>query len=310
MLRVACRRHDWSNALFDGRVTAPELEMLGDGHLGLEALLDEPAAVDFMECGLVNYYWARSQGAPVRALPVFLRAAFRHSYIFVNDAVRVDHPRDLEGKRVGTRYGMTANVWARALLQHQHGVRLESIRWLNQETRQPAPYALPAGLVLEPVGRDVSLQAMLVNGEIDALVHPDVIATRLFAQGNVRRLFSDAPAAERAYYRTTGFVPVMNVIAFRESTLRERPDAVSAVFDAFCRAKAAGLAAMEDVRDSGLLWYYQALEEQLALVGPDPAPYALERMRPALEAFVGYGLEQGVFTQTFAPDDLFWERPA
>jgi 4,5-dihydroxyphthalate decarboxylase len=306
VLRVACRRHDWSNALFDGRVTEPGLEIAADGHLGLEALLDEPAAVDFMECGLVNYYWARSQGAPVRALPVFLRAAFRHSYIFVNDNVRVDHPRDLEGKRVGTRYGMTANVWARALLQHQHGVRLETIHWLNQETRQPAPYALPPGLVLEPVGRDVNLQDLLVQKQIDALVHPDVLATRLFAKGNVRRLFSDAPAAERAYYRTTGFVPVMNVIAFRERELRERPDAVRTVFDAFCRAKQAGLAAMEDVRDSGLLWYYEALEEQLALLGPDPAPYSLERMRPALEAFVGYGLEQGVFMQAFSLDELFW----
>jgi 4,5-dihydroxyphthalate decarboxylase len=306
VLRVACRRHDWSNALFDGRVTEPGLEIAADGHLGLEALLDEPAAVDFMECGLVNYYWARSQGAPVRALPVFLRAAFRHSYIFVNDNVRVDHPRDLEGKRVGTRYGMTANVWARALLQHQHGVRLETIHWLNQETRQPAPYALPPGLVLEPVGRGVNLQELLVQKQIDALVHPDVLATRLFANGNVRRLFSDAPAAERAYYRTTGFVPVMNVIAFRAAELRERPDAVRTVFDAFCRAKAAGLAAMEDVRDSGLLWYYEALEEQLALLGTDPAPYSLERMRPALEAFVGYGLEQGVFTQAFSLDELFW----
>jgi 4,5-dihydroxyphthalate decarboxylase len=89
--------------------------------------------------------------------------------------------------------------------------------------------------------------------------------------------------------------------------LGERPDAVRAVFDAFCRAKQAGLAAMEDVRDSGLLWYYEALEEQLALVGPDPAPYALERMRPTLEAFIGYGLEQGVFTRALTLDELFWE---
>ena len=87
----------------------------------------------------------------------------------------------------------------------------------------------------------------------------------------------------------------MNVIVFRESDLRERPDAVRAVFGAFCRAKTAGLAAMEDVRDSGLLWYYESLEEQLALVGPDPAPYSLAKMGPALEAFVSYGLEQGVF---------------
>jgi 4,5-dihydroxyphthalate decarboxylase len=310
VVRVACRRHDWSNALFDGRVAAPALEFVPDGHLGLEALLAEPATVDFMECGLVNYYWARSQGAAVRALPVFLRAAFRHSYIFVNDNVRVDHPGDLEGKRVGTRYGMTANVWARALLAHQHGVQLEKIHWLNQETRTPAPYALPPGLVLEPVERHVDLQELLVQKQIDALVHPDVLPLRLFANGNVRRLFSNVAEAERAYYRATGIVPVMNVIVFRERDLHARIDVVGDVFDAFCRAKAAGIAAMEDVRDSGLLWYYEALEEQIALVGPDPAPYSLERMRPTLDAFIGYGLEQGVFTRRFTPDELFWEAAA
>jgi 4,5-dihydroxyphthalate decarboxylase len=263
-----------------------------------------------MECGLVNYYWARSQGAPVIALPVFLRAAFRHSYIFVNDAVRVDHPRDLEGKRVGTRYGMTANVWARALLQHQYGVQLEKIRWLNKETRTPAPYALPPGMVLEAAGTDADLPALLAAGAIDALVHPDVVPTRLFAHGNIKRLFSNAPAEERAYYRATGIVPVMNVIVLRERDLRERLDVVRAVFEAFCRAKSIGLAAMEDVRDSGLLWYYESLEAQLALIGPDPAPYALDKMTPALTAFVSYGLEQGVFTKPLALDELFWEERA
>jgi 4,5-dihydroxyphthalate decarboxylase len=310
LIRVACRRHDWSNALFDGRVAVPDVEFVPDAHLGLEALLAEPAAVDFMECGLVNYYWARSQGAPVIALPVFLRAAFRHSYIFVNGAVRVDHPRDLEGKRVGTRYGMTANVWARSLLQHQYGVQLEKIHWLNKETRTPAPYALPPGTVLEAAGKDADLPALLAAGEIDALVHPDVLATRLFASGNVKRLFSNAPAEERAYYSSTGIVPVMNVIVLRERDRRERHDTVRRVFDAFCRAKSLGLAAMEDVRDSGLLWYYESLEEQLALIGPDPAPYNLAKMAPALSAFVSYGLEQGVFTKPLTLDELFWDERA
>jgi 4,5-dihydroxyphthalate decarboxylase len=189
-------------------------------------------------------------------------------------------------------------------------VRLEGIRWLNQETRRPAPYALPPGLTLEPIARDVNLQDLLVAGEIDALVHPDVIATKLFARGNVRRLFSNAPREERDYYHSTGIVPVMNVIAFREHDLRERPDVVKAAFGAFCRAKALGLEAMQDVRDSGLLWYYEALEEQLALLGPDPAPYSLAAMGRSLEAFIGYGLEQGVFAKPLSLADLFWDGAA
>ena len=172
VLRIACRRHDWSNALFDGRIVEPSMTFLPAAHLGLESLLSAEPDVDFMECGLLNYYQARADGAPMRALPVFLRAAFRHNYIFVNQRAGIAVPRDLEGRRVGTRYGMTANLWARALLQHQYGVRLETIHWLNQETRPVSPYRLPAGTVLEPVAKDVALTDLLVEGKIDALVHP------------------------------------------------------------------------------------------------------------------------------------------
>jgi len=303
MIRVACRRHDWSNALFDGRVVVPSLEIIPAAHLELDALTGANHSVDFMEVGLLNYYRARSAGVAIAALPVFLRAAFRHNYIFVNTHSGIERPTDLEGKRVGTRYGMTATLWARGLLQHQYGVALEKVRWLNQEARGGSPYALPPGLVLEPVPSEVNLQQQLIDGEIDALIHPDLIPTKLLAHPSVRRLFTAAPEAEREYYRATRIVPVMNTIAFRTS---ERTDAVAAMFDGFRRAKAAGLEAMQDVRDSGLLWNYEALEAQIALMGLDPVPYSVDAMRPTLQALIDFGLEQGVFTERLSPDDLFY----
>jgi len=306
-LRIACRRHDWSNALFDGRLDEPGMTFLPEAHLDIHALTSANPEVDFMECGLINYYQARSEGVPIMALPVFLRAAFRHSYIFVNTNAGIDAPRDLEGRRVGTRYGMTANVWARALLQHQYGVQLEKIRWLNQETRPVAPYELPAGTVLEPVGTDVDLQDWLVQGKIDALVHANVVAPRLLARGNVRPLFANAPEEERAYYRATKIVPVMNVIAYRQHDPLAGPETIARVFDIFRTAKAIDLVAMEDPRDSGLVWYAEALAAQVALLGPDPAPYSVEAMRTTLDAFISYGLEQGVLTKRLELSDLFWE---
>jgi 4,5-dihydroxyphthalate decarboxylase len=302
VIRVACRRHDWSEALFDGRVAVPSLEIVPEAHLEIDALTGTPRRVDFMEVGLLNYYRARSAGAAIQALPVFLRAAYRHNYIFVNAKSGINEPKDLEGKRVGTRYGMTATLWSRGLLQHQYGVALEKIHWLNQGTISGAPYALPRGLVLEPVPPEVNLQQQLIDGEIDALIHPDLIPTKLLAHASVRRLFADAPEAERAYYRATGIVPVMNTIAFRTS---ERPETVAVVFDGFRRAKAAGLEAMQDVRNSGLLWSYEALEAQIALMGPDPVPYSVEAMRPTLQALVDFGLEQGVFVKRLSLQDLF-----
>jgi hypothetical protein len=80
---------------------------------------------------------------------------------------------------------------------------------------------------------------------------------------------------------------------------------VRRVFDAFCRAMQAGLAAMEDTRDSGLLWYWQAWEEQVALVGRDPVPYSLAKMRPTVEAFVRHAVAHGLLSRSLAPEELF-----
>ena len=52
----------------------------------------------------------------------------------------------------------------------------------------------------------------------------------------------------------------MNIIACREEYL-ERLDVVREIFQAFCRAKELGLEKMQDSRDSGLLWYWDALEQ-------------------------------------------------
>jgi 4,5-dihydroxyphthalate decarboxylase len=106
--------------------------------MALEKLVDGAPEIDFLESALIGFLQQCARGIAIKALPVFVRASFRHSYIFVNENSRIESPKDLEGKRVGIRYAMSANVWARALLQHDYGVRMEKIHWLNQErARRP-----------------------------------------------------------------------------------------------------------------------------------------------------------------------------
>src|ERR1700685_1553920 len=69
---------------------------------------------------------------PFVAIPVFPSRVFRHGYIFVNTRSGIRAPKDLEGRRVGLRlYPQTAAIWARGHLQHQFGVDLGSIRWVQ-----------------------------------------------------------------------------------------------------------------------------------------------------------------------------------
>jgi 4,5-dihydroxyphthalate decarboxylase len=256
-----------------------------------------------MECGLMTYVQSVADRLPILALPVFIRAAFRHSYIFVNRNSGIEHPRDLEGKRVGTRYEMTANVWARALLADEYGVQLEKIRWLHQTGgADGARFKLPTGVDLQTVGRDVDLLELLVAGKIDALIHPDLLPLRLLVHDTVRRLFVDAAAEERKSYARSKIVPVMNVVTFRRG---EEATTIRQVFDAFLRAKGVGIDTMEDNRDSGLLWYWKAWEDQVALVGRDPVPYSLSKMRPTLDAFIRHAVRQGLLDKPISPDELF-----
>ena len=192
IVKVACRRHDWTAALFDNKVglSSHRLEISEQANVGVGELLRNQD-LDFAECGLSGFLRARCGGARVRALPVFIRCAFRHSYIFVHAGSGIKEPKDLEGKRVGTAYGMTANVWARGLLTHEYGVRLGEICWVNAETADGS-YVLPAGTRLEYVPKDTDLQEWLSTGKIAALVHPDLIPSELLARQNVKRLFADA----------------------------------------------------------------------------------------------------------------------
>jgi 4,5-dihydroxyphthalate decarboxylase len=317
VIRIGCRQHDWTQALFDQRLGSPfHLNFVNMANAGLNNVIGASPTLDFGECGLTQIIWARCRGVPVKALPVFVRCSFRHSYIFVRTDARIKEPRDLEGKRVGTTYGMTANVWARGLLQHEYGVCLERIHWLNQDSadwlNQKGPegsYTLPPGLVLEPVARDVNLQEWLLEGKIDALIHPDLVPSNFLARGGIRRLFPMAAQEERNYYLRTRIVPVMNAIVFRADEMDIRPDVVQEVFKAFCRAKELGLEAMQDNRRSGLLWYWESLETQLDVVGYDPLPYSVEKSRNTLEALVTYSAEQGLIDRRIALEDIFPPDP-
>ena len=309
-VRVACRKHDWTIALFDGRAAAPsiELEVTEQANVGVEGLLSDRPSFEYAECGLSGLIVARAKGAPVVALPVFIRNAFRQSYIFVRTDANIAGPKDLEGKRVGTRYNMTATIWMRGFLQHDYGVRLERIHWLNQEpAEETADYRLPEGFTLEPVPRDADIQGWLLEGKMDALVHAAVDADRLLAGGAVRRLFADPGLEEREGWQRTHIVPMMNVLACREEVARERPDELREVFAAFVRSKELGLAAQHNSRESGLFWFWEAFEEQQRLMGEDPVPYSVGGNRHAIETLLRYCAEQGIVDRELGVGELFVE---
>src|SRR5687768_17723510 len=64
---------------------------------------------------------------------------------------------DLEGKRVGVNrgYTVTTGVWARSVLQDEHGVDLGKVTWVLSGDEHVAEYKPPSNVVpIEPGKKD------------------------------------------------------------------------------------------------------------------------------------------------------------
>ena len=152
-----------------------------------------------------------SQPAPALvAIPVFPSRVFRHSAIYT----KLKHPQDLEGKRVGVpEWAQTAGIYVRGLLQHEYGVDLRRIEWVQAGVHQPGreekvELKLPAGIrITREPGK--TLAGMLASGELDA-----VISAR---DPGGPRLFHNSQELEEAYFRKTRIFPIMHVIALRRA---------------------------------------------------------------------------------------------
>ena len=245
-----------------------------------------------------------SQPSPdLIAIPVFPSRVFRHSAIYVgNTSLR--NPKDLEGKRVGIpEWAQTAGIYVRGLLQHEYGVDLRRIEWVQAGVREPGreekvDLKLPAGIRITPQPGN-TLAGMLASGELDA-----VISAR---DPGGPRMFSDYPGLELDYFKKTRIYPIMHVVVLRrEAYERDRWIAMN-LFKAFEEAKRASLARLTEIGISHipLPWLAEHARRWRAVAGEDFWPYGIEANRPTLEAFLQYAHEQGVATRRLRVEELF-----
>lgn len=284
----------------------------------LRGIAGEFDAFEF-SCSL--YFSRRAEGEfPFVALPVFPSRMFRHGYVFIREGSGIEHPKDLEGKRVGIpEFSQTALVWIRGILQEEYEVDLRSITWVVGETNRPGHRSATIsgrprgeGWNLEVAPEGYSLDRMLREGLLDAYM--GAVRPRSFgADPRIRRLFPNYREMEQAYYRRTGIFPIMHTVVVREELLREHPWVATSLYKAFCRAKEVAFERMAQspaLRYS-LPWLHADLEELQALFGADPWPYGIEPNRKALETLLRYLQEQGLLArpvpleEAFAPVHVF-----
>jgi 4,5-dihydroxyphthalate decarboxylase len=308
-LTLACGDYEIIRALKDGSV-AP------DG-IDLTILTDMDSRTrhwrflrnrefDMAETSASSYMAARDQDETFAALPVFPHRRFRHGFVFVNTAKGIKTPKDLIGRRVGVNnYLVTATLWMRGILEHEYGVPHKSIAWFA-ELDEDVAFAPPADLKLTRLPHDKSVETMLVEGELDAVINSSTIRPILAKDPRVDRLWPDFKAEEVRYYSKTGIFPIMHVLGIRQAIIDKYPFVPINMFHAFEQAKAIAMRRLNNPRIVPLAWYREAWEEQEHLLGSDPWQYGLtERNQVTLDTLAGYAFEQGLTRRKIPLDELF-----
>jgi 4,5-dihydroxyphthalate decarboxylase len=269
---------------------------------------------DVSEISLGKYAAMRSQGdESLVAIPVFPSRVFRHSAIYIRRDGRVREARDLNGCRVGLpEWAQTAAIYMRGTLQHEYGVDLSSITWIQAGVDEPGriekvSLALPSGITVTPAPH-ASLSEMLVAGEIDAAICAHVPAPFVAGHPNITRLFDDYVATEQRYYSETGIFPIMHTVAIRAELLRAYPWLAMNLYTAFDEARRLSVdRALQVQSHFPIPWSSDQARRARAMMGDDIWPYGIAENRTTLDAFLDYAFEQGVCRRRLTPDELFAE---
>ncbi|MGH7817118.1 MAG: hypothetical protein ACREOR_06990 [Candidatus Binatia bacterium] len=233
---------------------------------------------DVAELAIVTYLQAKAHRKPLALLPAVVVGALPHPFLVYNAERGQLTPSDLKGRRVGIRaYSVTTAAWIRGVLQNDHGVDLDSIKWVTFEDPHVAEYADPATAKRAPAGK--SLAQMLLDGEIDAGVvgGPDLKDLRL------RPVIANPNEAAQAWCQRNRALPINHMLVVKESLLKSKPSVVKEIFRLLRESKPAAPVT------SGL----------------DTIQFGVESVRRSLELIISYSVQQRLIPRRFGVDELF-----
>jgi len=253
---------------------------------------------DVCEMALTTYLCAREHGVQFTAIPVFLVRGFHHGAILHNVDVDLHDAKELEGKRVGVNrgYTVTTGVWARSVLQNEHGVNLRNVTWVLSGDEHVEAYRPPPNVV--SIAEGETIEGQLESGELAAAINIKTDNPR------IRPLIDNPLDAGLAAFRSRGHYPINHLVVLRNDVLDAHPDAAVAVFKAFAQSKNIYLDKLQggeiEEPDEADRLYARILE-----LGGSPLPYGIEPNRPVLEELIGHAMTQGILTRPVEIDSLF-----
>jgi 4,5-dihydroxyphthalate decarboxylase len=313
-LSIAVGDYDRTRPLIDGAVRIdgvdPIFMTLSPEEIFFRAF--RSVEFDISELSLSSFTVKTAQNdCPYVGVPVFLSRAFRHTAFYVRTD-RIREPEDLKGKRIGLpEYQLTANVWARAILQDDYGVKPSDVTWVRGGIEVPGrpekiKLDLPADVKLENAPKGHTISGMLAAGDLDGFIAPRPPSV-VEGHPNIGWLFPDPTATAKDYYKRTGIFPIMHLVGVRKTLVEKHPWLPVAVTKAFEHAKAAALVHLSDTSATKVTLPF--VEEQLKSarewMGKDFWSYGVAGNQNTLDAFLRHHHAQGLSSRLVAVEELF-----
>ena len=176
--------------------------------------------------------------------------------------------QDLKGRKVGVpEYQLTANVWARAFLEDDYGVKRSDIHWIRggiEHAGRPEKITvkLPPGVRLDNAPEGKTISALLDEGEIDGFIAPRPPTLVEKGHPHIGWLFPDPIAVAKDYFKRTGFFPIMHAVGIRRELAEETSVAAGRGAQGVRASKEAGLAKLSDTSATKVTLPF--VEERLA----------------------------------------------
>jgi len=308
-LSVACGDYEIVRALKEGAVEADGLDLVvltGHGPRERHWRMARNLEFDVCEFNVGAYLMARCRNVPITAFPVFLHRRFRHGFVFINTRAGIRKPKDLIGRKVGgTNFQPAGNIWIRGILEEHYGVPHKKLTWVV-DRREDVEFKLPRGLKIEMIPPSKSLDAMLAEGELPAMINPYIPKPIVSGDRRVARLFPNYEEVELEYFRQTGIFPIMHVTVIKQEIVDKYPWAATSLVKAFDKAKQMAYRRVINPRVVPLAWFSAAWDKERKVLGPDPWAYGLgEANRKNLKTIVRYCHQQGLIGREMSLEELF-----
>lgn len=312
-LRMLVPPAPWTRALEDGSVAMPDVSWECASHI--EMAPDRFLAsggYDVGENGVRRVLLDLLRGAAPTAIPVF----FGREHMQRNIVVRADgdlhHPRDLVGKRVGSRLSVQSGTGAGVLMMLElgYGLDLRAIEWHMGDPADLPENRMDLPLCPGPPSDEEAFER-LGRGDLDALVFTagprywslfggEKLDQEVGQHPGLRLLLSE-PAMIADVYRRTGLYPITDVATVRPGLAEEYPGLPSKLVQIFAEANA--LAARYRPPEEQRL-----ADEEVRLLGEDPHQYGLgANQRANLAAFIDLLYRLGAIRQPIDPEAMFVE---